>query len=199
MRFTPNPSYLNTKSAQSNQGRCFSYSGKMEKCSPFIQFKSTLLISLTYVMPYVGAWLVSPLSCVFVLAESNHCTVWSCGPIFQVPKPRGPQDHLPIILSPNTWAWVTFLSATVEFTFWSNIICAVPVPGLSSTSWKSLKCFFGGKRQHHWQNLITRKIHSEVYLWMCIFQQTEIFLKPVDLKKNKVCKLNDCTCRRWLP
>ena len=118
------------------------------------------------------------------------------------PKTKGTtrsSPHHTVSKHLSIYAIVTFLSATVQFTFWSNIICAVPVPGLSSTSWKSLKCFWGGKRQHHWQNLITRKIHSEVYLWMCIFQQTEVFLKPIDLKKNKVCKSNDCTCRRWLP
>ena len=62
-----------------------------------------LLISLTYVAMCSGTRIILPIPCICVLTEINKCTIRAYAPISAVRPPGRPQDHLFIILSPNTF------------------------------------------------------------------------------------------------
>merc|ERR1712156_214252 len=81
-------------------------------------FGNFLLFSLrpfTNIMPGSSAWIAGPLASISVRAQLNQPTVLA-GSANGVPfyPPRSPQDHLTIVLFPNT--------------FCRNVISAMPIP-----------------------------------------------------------------------
>ena len=166
-----------------------------------------LLISLTYVAMCSGTRIILPIPCICVLTEINKCTIRAYAPISAVRPPGRPQDHLFIILSPNTFqnCFSLYISVLGSFLMIPSECLSFPLCQYQSAGspWKCIDyahiTFLKGRNTKLGNSLtwVVQTIDHEcsksttddssyslsnAYLWVGIFQQTKVFFETINLK-----------------